>query len=269
MGFPMLGGRAIVPILLLVLAAGCVFPGLVRQEPPRYYAEVVGGAPWTDLVVEIDYAPGHAPSEAATTHLVDTLRNVTGKTSVILDQAQTLNDTPGKPWTAQELLSLEKATRRHAHQAPTALLHILYPSGNFNNSDASGVTIAGRSLGPAAVFLDKLRGSTCTPGVGPVPRIGLPIDQPQQALDALERSTLLHESGHAIGLVDNGLPMVREHEDKTNDPAKGGHSSNPRSVMYWQIDTCEGLRQALLQDGTVPDAFDNDDRADLRAASGR
>ncbi len=268
----MRGARVLGALLLLALAAGCMLPGMQRQAAPRYYAEVIGGAPWTDLVVEIDYAPGEQPSAAATTHLIDTLRNVTGKTNVILDEQPTLNATPGHSWTAQELISLEASTRRHAHQAPAALLHVLYPNGGYNaTGDVAGVTISGRALGPITIFLDKLRGSTCipTPATPLGQNVGLPVDQPAAALETLERSTLLHETGHAMGLVDNGLPMVKDHEDKTNDPAKGGHSSDPRSVMYWVLDTCQGLRQALLQDGTIPDAFDGDDRADLRSVGGR
>jgi hypothetical protein len=255
--------RAALVLVALVLAAGCTLPPL-HPAQPRYYAEVIGGAPWTDLVVEVDYAPGHAPSEAATTHLVDELRNVTGKRDVVLDERQTLNDTPGKTWTAQDLVALESATRRHAHAAPHALLHVLYPSGAYNASgDVAGVTISGPVLGPVAIFLDKLRSSSCVPT--PLGGIGLPVDQPAQALDALESATLLHEVGHAMGLVDNGLPMAKDHEDKDHP----GHSTDAKSVMYWQLDTCSGLRQALLQDGSVPATFDADDHADLRSVGGR
>lgn len=260
----MKGGRALTLVLLAALAAGCTFPILHPPAQPRYYAEVIGGAPWTDLVVEIDYAPGHQPSAAATTHLIDTLRNVTGKTNVVLDEQQTLNDTPGHVWTADELLALEAQTRRHEHKAPAALIHVLYPAGTFNNTDAAGVTISGRALGPVTVFLDKLREA----GVG-TPAGVLPLPQPTQGVETLERSTLLHECGHAMGLVDNGLPMVRDHEDRTDDPAKGGHSSDPRSVMYWKVDSSKALEQFLLRDGSVPDQFDNDDRADLRSVGGR
>jgi hypothetical protein len=106
------------------------------------------------------------------------------------------------------------------------------------------------------VFLDTLR--TLGSPVGPLP-------QPPQAVERLERSTLLHESGHAIGLVDNGLAMVRPHEDAQNK----GHSSDARSVMYWKVDSLQGLRDYILQDGSIPDVFDADDRADLHAGGGR
>lgn len=259
--------RAAVLVLLCVLAAGCTLPSFRPEAGVTYPHEVVG-RDWPDLVVEIDYAPGHAPSDAATTHLLSTLRNVTGKANVVLDAKQTLNDTPNAAWSTQQLLDLETRTRRHGHEAPHALLHVLYPSGTYQpdngpGGDVAGVTISGTRLGPVTIFLDTLRGSTCLPT--PVGGLGLPLPQPPQALDRLERSTLLHEVGHAIGLVDNGIAMVRQHED-TQHP---GHTPNKASVMYWSLDTCQGLRDALLQDGSIPDTFDADDRADLRSVGGR
>jgi hypothetical protein len=233
---------------------------------PSYPRQVVG-PDWPQLVVEVDYAPGHSPGAAALDHLLTTLRDVTSKQDVELDVNQSLADTPNKVWSSDELLRLEQTSRRHTHQAPHALLHVLYPSGSYEKSgggnDIAGVTIGGTQLGPVTIFLDTIRGSSCvdTPG-GSVP---LPVDQPTQAVGRIERSTLLHEVGHAMGLVDNGISMVSNHEDG----AHPGHSPNKGSVMYWSIDTCQGLRDYFLRDGAIPDAFDGDDRADLRSVGGK
>jgi hypothetical protein len=45
----------------------------------------------------------------------------------------------------------------------------------------------------------------------------------------VEQVTLIHEIGHAIGLVNNGLPMVEAHQDADH----GAHCNNPDCVMYW------------------------------------
>ena len=40
--------------------------------------------------------------------------------------------------------------------------------------------------------------------------------------------------GHAIGLVDNGLPLTSDHYDEEADAAGSpAHCSNPNCVMYW------------------------------------
>ena len=43
-----------------------------------------------------------------------------------------------------------------------------------------------------------------------------------------EQSVIVHELGHAIGLVDGRVPMVADHQDH-NSP---GHCSNPNCIMY-------------------------------------
>jgi predicted Zn-dependent protease len=45
----------------------------------------------------------------------------------------------------------------------------------------------------------------------------------------LEQATLVHEMGHALGLVNNGLPMVTPHHDQ----AHGAHCLRQDCVMYY------------------------------------
>lgn len=241
-------------LLLVVLGAGCVLPGPAPQRP--YYEEVLSASPFTDLVIEIDHAPGRAPSLAAQTHLLATMKNVTSKERVAIALQATLAGAADKRWTAEELVALEKETRTQRHEAPVAVLHVLYPAGRYEREGVAGVTVSGPVIGPVVVFLDTLD-DLGTP-LGPLP-------MPAPAIQELERATLLHEAGHALGLVDNGLPQVRDRED----PEHEGHSSNLASVMYWKVESLDGLRELLLDDGSVPDTFDADDLADLRSVGGR
>ena len=241
-------------VVAIALVAGCALPNGDRPTP--YYADLIAGDRFTDLIIEIDYAPGREPSVAAREHLVGELRNVTSKTRVSIKLEASLDDDPEKRWSAADLVALESSMRSTAHKAPFALLHVLYPAGEFVNESVAGITISGTVIGPVTVFLDTIDKLQSPVG---------PLTLPREARDEVELATLLHEAGHAMGLVNNGLPMVRDHEDKENE----GHSSNERSVMYWQVETVNGIREALLDDGTIPAYFDADDRADLRSVGGR
>lgn len=243
-----------VPLAIAVLAAGCVVgPG---AETSLYFEDVIAGTRFTELVVEIDHAPGRAPSTLARNHLIEQLRNVTSKTSVSIRVEMTLGDDANKRWTVEELVTLERQTRTTAHSAPVAVLHVLYPAGTFATDGVAGVTVSGPEISPVTVFLDTI--DKIDLGFGPIP-------QPARARDEIERGTLLHEAGHAMGLVNNGLPMVSDHED----PQRPGHSANRESVMYWQVDSENGIREALLHDGVIPIFFDAADRADMRSVGGR
>lgn len=246
--------RRVLLLVVALLAAGCTLRPVEEEMP--YYQSVLTGAPWTDLVVEIDHAPGYAPSVLAREHLLQELRNVTSKTRVVVRLEETLPDDDARIWNADALVALEKEMRSTVHAEPVALLHVLYPAGRYNVSGVAGVTISGTQLGPVVVFLDTIGEIALDIGVLP---------QPAPARDEIERATLLHEAGHAMGLVDNGLPMVRDHEASDHE----GHSDNPESVMYWVVEQEGGIREALLHDGTISVHFDAADRADMRSVGGR
>lgn len=54
----------------------------------------------------------------------------------------------------------------------------------------------------------------------------------------VEQATIIHETGHALGLVNNGLPMKAAHQDSEH----GAHCNEPTCVMYWQNEGTSGLR---------------------------
>jgi hypothetical protein len=48
----------------------------------------------------------------------------------------------------------------------------------------------------------------------------------------MEQTTLIHEFGHAIGLVDIGVPAITRHRDTEH----GAHCANPACIMYFRND---------------------------------
>jgi len=52
----------------------------------------------------------------------------------------------------------------------------------------------------------------------------------------VEQTTIVHEIGHTIGFVDNGVPMVNAHED-TEHPH---HTLDRDGVMYWAVESRNG-----------------------------
>ncbi len=49
----------------------------------------------------------------------------------------------------------------------------------------------------------------------------------------IEQTTVVHELGHAIGLVNNGIPLHKQHED--NDHPH--HTNNSECAMYWAVES--------------------------------
>lgn len=86
------------------------------------------------------------------------------------------------------------------------------------------------------------------------------------ACERAESAVWLHEIGHILGLVDNGLPMVTNHRDP--DPEHGRHDVDPSCIMYWTYDgeaAVDAVFSNLLGSGSEL-GFCPNDLADIDAA---
>ena len=77
----------------------------------------------------------------------------------------------------------------------------------------------------------------------------------------VEQSTLTHEIGHALGLVNNGVPLTSQHHDEVN----GAHCTNEDCVMYWSNGGGNVVEfvQPYLADGEI-DLFGQECLNDVR-----
>jgi len=57
----------------------------------------------------------------------------------------------------------------------------------------------------------------------------------------VEQATAVHELGHALGLVNNGIPMAEAHEDQEHN----AHTTNEDGVMYWAVESADTISGAL------------------------
>lgn len=57
----------------------------------------------------------------------------------------------------------------------------------------------------------------------------------------VEQATIIHEMGHALGLVNNGVPMHASHQDS----AHGAHCSNENCVMYYSNEGAGSLKKYI------------------------
>lgn len=87
-----------------------------------------------------------------------------------------------------------------------------YSEGGARLDQVLGVSIG--DTGVIAMFKPVIRSTG-----------GLTSDTPR----FVEQTTLIHEFGHAAGLVNNGVPLTSAHQDAEH----GAHCSNTDCVMYW------------------------------------
>ncbi|MEO6460674.1 MAG: hypothetical protein ABIO95_09515 [Bdellovibrionota bacterium] len=186
----------------------------------------------TSVAIEVFYEPGAEPFTGSTAGglnywditldnikallqyrsrvpLVSVPKDLASMTQ-IPDQARAL-------WSTNDILALHKGS-----SSPSAsgrvLVSLYFLDGNYaENGQAQtsvlGVSISGSSV--IAIFKDVVRHAATDPS-GVVAKY-------------VEQSTIVHEFGHAVGLVNNGVPMKNDHEDAQHPH----HTTDSDCVMYW------------------------------------
>lgn len=231
---------------VVVASSGCFGLGTTHEDAVR---DLISKVKYTQLRVEVDYAQGFAPSPGALSLLETRINQRLDKPGGV-DIVQTAFTPDDEEYTNNDLRSQAKKRQDHRPGGDTAVLYILYLNGHHSD-DTGNSKVLGVHFGYAtiAIFKDTVRDSSGIPGL-------------TFSSEEVEKAVLIHEFGHAVGLVNHGLEMVRDHED----PDHRGHSSNQRSVMYWAVENTLGLA-AITQ--SIPNDFDQDDIADIRNAGGK
>lgn len=179
--------------------------------------------------VEVDYAAGAEPFTGAAGRVTDVwqvlrtnlARLFQGGGRVVdvpsqLSQMERLTDVTGADFTVDQVLAIARAHRDRANTDDTATLYVVWLGGYYRDASGPRPDVLGASFGSSgviAVFKPVVLSSA--PGLPSAQRF-------------VEQSTLVHEIGHAVGLVDRGVPLTSAHLDA----ASAQHCTNPACVMY-------------------------------------
>lgn len=215
----------ILMMFLLVSACGKMPTFRLKSSlEPQNVSAIYGSA---KLDVKIFYEPGAEPytDQLATFKSFDLFhKNIdvlfegrTDRPTVLvpreLSEMTKISDQSKTLWTVEEVMALSESNKV-APAAETTSFSIFFLNGRFkDNSSTIGFHISKTNV--IAIFKDVIKSTTST-SQPLVPKY-------------VEQATLVHEMGHALGLVENPVPMFTPHKD----PAHGAHCSNPDCVMYY------------------------------------
>jgi hypothetical protein len=190
-------------------------------------------APTTKRVVlEIDYAPGAEPYAASATTFPDRWKIfrdnaravLGGKVEIVipeeLAEMERLEYVDATVFDRNDLLAIAQKHRGTVSGGDTLSFYVLFLDGRFKDDEGRvldrTVGISVRGTGIIAMFK---------------PAITADFVQPVMPM-FMEQVTLVHEFGHAIGLVGERIPTTSPHRDD----ARGAHCRNPSCIMYWKND---------------------------------
>lgn len=205
-------------------ADGSFAPFILRPEPAAR------------LVIELMEESDAQPGQVALDHLTRVLRAVTAGKRMTVTSPTPLPAGP-TDWTIDQLTQDVDGYTRQTQGAGQAVLHLEYVHGQLQgHPDVLGVAYRADSL---AIFVDQVQSA----------------GSPTLSAGYIEDVVTMHEAGHLLGLVDLYLHTGRQ------DPQHPGHSRNPKSVMYWAVDT---RLLAEIFNGPPPRDYDSDDLNDLQ-----
>lgn len=221
----------------------------------------------TKVVIEIDYENGQEPYTGNIIGFGNTFDPMVANIDRVFAhkkqltiptttaQMQSIGSVNDEELTPADILTLASLHRDQHDSADTKTYYIVFVSGYYTDGAGPNHGVLGVSIGNSgvvAMFKDVIRTtqSLTTPNTERY----------------VEQSTLIHEVSHAIGLVDNGIPMVVGHKDAEH----GAHCNNPNCVMYWlnegASDASSFAISRLVTGSSI--IFDNACLADVDAQSG-
>lgn len=200
------------------------------------------------IVVEVFYEPGAEPFAGNTVAgmpywkiLEDNLKAIFQYRTNIpvivvpktIDDMQVLPAQNKTTWTPDDILALNVPYKKAAPSTTEAHFYIYFLKGSSSSS--------------SKVIAESING---TPVIG-VYKDVINANSGYVVQRYVEQSTIVHEMGHALGFVNNGVPMKTPHQDT----AHGAHSTNPNCVMYWlnegQADMIAFTQKLITSGNTV------------------
>lgn len=204
---------------------------------PRFLLDQV-----TELNLEVAYETGAAPYAGTyqgmrtwkiTEDNVDAIYATRGRNVhlYVPDELALMTEIPRQPqttWSQTELRGLEKKYRSARSAGEEGRIFLLFVNGYYRDPDTQQAA--------THVMAVTLSNSTVVVVFKPVIQGGGLYSE--LSLRWTEQSTVVHELGHVIGLVDNGVPHLHTADSgvsasAASDAAATGHCANPNCVMYW------------------------------------
>ena len=231
-------------------------PGPVSPAVQARALELLRASPYSRLELEVDSVPGKAPRAASSAVIESALAKVVDKPAgvkVLLDQQVVARRGADHVWTDAELFPLAAETFGNAGAAGTIRMHVLFVDGSYQNPDVLGIAWASTHL---VLFKDVIE-HYCQ-------------QDPSSLLSdatcaASEQGVWLHETGHLLGLVNNGLSMVQPHEDASH----GAHDASDQCIMYWAFEAPSGIQLLAQRLGAGKSKLEFDAACQADLAKGR
>jgi hypothetical protein len=226
--------------------------------PQARFQDYIRSDRFPKLLLEVDSVPGYEPRSSSQDAVVQSLGDLLARPGAVSASGTASLGARGvdHAWTFADLDALATATFDLPADSDTIKMHILFVDGHSAEDSQNGKILGLAWAHTHLVVFKQTIEDTCR---------GLLAEQ--VCADA-EQGVWMHEIGHLLGLVDNGLPMVTPHKD----PAHGAHDQSDACIMFWAYETgdlLDEIRARVTGGNTSKLDFDAACRNDIAAVRNR
>lgn len=222
-----------------------------RQKVGESANDLLSAQNYPKLIVEIQYIEGFAPTSQTISNLKTFLEQRLNKPDgiVIIDAAITVQAT--KPYSLEEISEIENQNRTQYNSSDQIAAYYFFADGGFEDDTDQSKTLGIAYWNTSMVIFEKTIQD-------------LSNDPLEPAREVLETTVTTHEFGHILGLVNNGTPMLTDHQDEAHGP----HCDVEDCLMNWQAEASQNIGN-LIGGGGSPAQLDLQCLDDLQANGGK
>lgn len=242
-------------LLVMALALQSCSDDSVQSQPESERADdIVSSSTYSKLLIEVDWVEGAQPQDidSDVTSFLNELLDKPNGIQIKRDQELSSKGVD-HVWTFEEMDELLRDNQTLETGADQTAIHIVFLDGAYEGNEANSVVLGlawGRRI---AIFKDTIRSACERPLLG------------ERLCKDAELAITLHELGHVIGLVNNGVPLTSDHHDEEH----GAHCTNEDCLMYWEYEGVKLIDALSSRFSLDPNAkifdFDQACRDDLTA----
>jgi hypothetical protein len=138
----------------------------------------------------------------------------------ILESMSKMSHQEKSSWSYDELVTLGTSVSPKIKNGNSSNISVIFLNGLYEgNSSILGIHLTGYPF--SFVFKDVVKS----------------VGGDDTTQKYVEQSTVVHEVGHTIGLVNAGVPMTAFHEDSEHSH----DTTNTKGVMYWSVESTSNI----------------------------
>jgi hypothetical protein len=186
---------------------------------------------YTRLVVEIAYSQGFRPKQLTIDSFRNFLNQRLNKPGGITIIESVIDPPTGEPYTVQEIRDIESNVRTRYTNGDEIAVFVFFANGNSTNDTNTSVTLGTAYQNTSMVIYQET------------------LQSLEQDLFLMEATTIRHEFGHILGLVDISGDDI--HPNGHIDPESSKHCAVEGCLMYFE--------------STIPSTIPNPMKGDIPA----